>query len=114
MKTNHKQTYNYVSTFTPLLRHVTTRNLAVAMFVALALLGTMRGSETEKMAPASSTAKAGRLSQSSLVVFRPRMHTMTATCLTMHIARTQFTGLTESYLRMWKITSRTAMKFPRS
>src|SRR5256886_13174626 len=31
MKTNHKQTYNYASTFTPLLRHVTPRNLAVAM-----------------------------------------------------------------------------------
>ena len=69
MKTNHKQTYNYASTFTPLLRHVTPRNLAVAMFVALALLGTTRGSETEKMAPATGTAKAGQLSQGSLVVY---------------------------------------------
>ncbi len=69
MKTNHKQTYNYVSTFTPFLRHVTPRNLAVAMFVALAVLGTTRGSETETMASAKSTAKAGRLSQGSLVAY---------------------------------------------
>ena len=69
MKTNHKQTYNYASTFTPLLRHVTPRNLAVAMFVAVALLGTTRGSETEKMAPATGTEKAGQLSQGSLVVY---------------------------------------------
>jgi hypothetical protein len=69
MKTNHKQTYNYASTFTPLLRHVTPRNLAVAMFVAVALLGTTRGSETEKMAPATGMAKEGQLSQGSLVVY---------------------------------------------
>jgi hypothetical protein len=69
MKTNHQQTYSYASTFTPLLGHVTTRNLAVAMFVALALIGMTRGSETEKMAPATSTAKAGQLSQGSLVVY---------------------------------------------
>ena len=69
MKTNHKQTYNYASTFTPFLRHVTPRNLAGAMFVAVALLGTTRGSETEKMAPATSMAKAGQLSQGSLVVY---------------------------------------------
>lgn len=69
MKRNHKPTYNYASTFTPLLRHVTPRNLAVAMFVAVALLGTTRGSETEKMAPTTGTAKAGQLSQGSLVVY---------------------------------------------
>ena len=69
MKTNHKQTYNYASTFTPLLRHVTPRILAVAMFVAVALLGTTRGSETETMAPATGTEKAGQLSQGSLVVY---------------------------------------------
>src|SRR5258708_34691569 len=69
MKTNHKQTYNYASTFTPLLRHVTPRTLAVAMFVAVALLGTTRGSETETMAPTTGTAKAGQLSQGSLVVY---------------------------------------------
>jgi hypothetical protein len=66
MKTNHKQTYNYASRFTSLLRYVTTRNLAVAMFVAVALLGTTRGSETEKTALARGWAKAGELSQGSL------------------------------------------------
>lgn len=69
MKTNHKQAYNYGSTFTLLLRHVTPRNLAIAMFVAVALLGTMRGSEVGKMTPATGTAKAGQLSQGSLVVY---------------------------------------------
>jgi hypothetical protein len=69
MKTNHKQTYNYASRFTPLLRHVTPRNLAVAMFLALALLGTTRGSETEKTVPTTGAAKAGQLSQGSLVVY---------------------------------------------
>ena len=69
MKTNHKHTCSYASTFTPLLRHVTPRNLAVAMFVAVALLGTTRGSETETMAPATGTEKAGQLSQGSLVVY---------------------------------------------
>ncbi|HSS15701.1 MAG TPA: hypothetical protein VLQ29_01815 [Candidatus Dormibacteraeota bacterium] len=68
MKTNHKQTYSYASTFMPLLRYVTTRNLAVAMFVALALIGTTRGNETEKTALAKCKATAGQLSQGSLVV----------------------------------------------
>jgi hypothetical protein len=67
MKTNHKQTYTDASTFTPLLRYVNTRSLAVAMFVALALLGTTRGNETEKTAPAK--AQAGELSQGSLEVY---------------------------------------------
>ena len=58
MKTNHKQTYSYISRFKPLLGYVTTRNLAVAMFIAVALLGTTRGNETEKT-----------LSQGSLVVY---------------------------------------------
>jgi hypothetical protein len=39
------------------------------MFVALALLGTTRGNETDKTAPAKSMAKAGQLSQGSLVVY---------------------------------------------
>jgi hypothetical protein len=69
MKTNHEQTYSYTSTFMPLLRHVTTRNLAIAMFVALALLGTMRGNETEKTTLAKCKATAGQLSQGSLVVY---------------------------------------------
>jgi hypothetical protein len=69
MKTNHKHTCSYASTFTPLLRYLTTRNLAVAMFVALALLGTTRGNETGKTALAKGMAKAGQLSQGSLVVY---------------------------------------------
>jgi hypothetical protein len=69
MKTNHKQTYSYASTFMPLLRYVTTRNLAVAMFVALALIGTTRGNETEKTTLAKCKATAGQLSQGSLVVY---------------------------------------------
>jgi hypothetical protein len=69
MKTNHKHTCSYASTFTPLLRYVTTRNLAVAMFVAVALLGTTRGNETEKTALAKAKAKAGQLSQGSLQVY---------------------------------------------
>ena len=69
MKTNRKQTNSYASRFTPLLRYVNTRNLAIAMFVAVALLGTTRGNETEKTALAKGEAKAGQLSQGSLVVY---------------------------------------------
>jgi hypothetical protein len=69
MKTNHEQTYSHASRFTPLLRYITTRNLAVAMFVAVALLGTTRGNETEKTALVDGTAKAGQLSRGSLVVY---------------------------------------------
>jgi hypothetical protein len=69
MKTHHKHTYSYASTVTPLLRHVTTRNLALAMFVALAFLGTTRGNETEKAALAKGKSIAGQLSQGSLVVY---------------------------------------------
>jgi hypothetical protein len=69
MKTNHKQIYRYASAFRPLLRYVTTRNLAVAMFVAVALLGTTRGNELEKTAMTDGQAKTGQLSQGSLVVY---------------------------------------------
>ena len=69
MKTNHKQTYSYASRFTPLLRYMTTRNLAVAMFVALALLGTTRGNETGETVLAKGQAKAGQVPQGSLVVY---------------------------------------------
>jgi hypothetical protein len=48
---------------------VTTRNLAVAMFVAVALVGTTRGNETEKMAMAKVSAKVAEVSQGSLVVY---------------------------------------------
>jgi hypothetical protein len=69
MKTNHKQSYSYASRFKPLLRYVTTRNLAVAMFIAVALLGTTRGNETEKTALAEGQPTAGELSKGSLVVY---------------------------------------------
>jgi hypothetical protein len=69
MKTNHKQTYSYASRFTPLLRYVTTRNLAIAMFVAVALVGTTRGNEAEKMAMAKVSAKVAEVSQGSLRVY---------------------------------------------
>lgn len=69
MKTNYKQTDRHTSAFTPLLRHMTTRNLAVAMFVAVALLGTTRGNETEKTLLEKGDANAGQLSQGSLVVY---------------------------------------------
>jgi hypothetical protein len=39
------------------------------MFIAVALLGTTRGNETEKTALAKGEAKAGRLPQGSLVVY---------------------------------------------
>ncbi len=67
MKTN--QTYNHASRFTPLLRCVTTRNLAVAMFAAVTFLGTTRGNEAEKTTLATGDAKTKRLSQGSLVVY---------------------------------------------
>lgn len=69
MKTNYKQTHRYTSTFTPLLRYMAPRNLAVAMFFAVAFLGTTRGNETEKTLLAKGDAKAGQLSQGSLVVY---------------------------------------------
>jgi hypothetical protein len=69
MKANRKQTDSYISTVMPLLRYVTTRNLAIAMFVAVALLGTTRGNETEKTALAKGNATTGQLSQGLLVVY---------------------------------------------
>ena len=69
MKTNHKQTCSYSSRFKPLLRYISTRNLAVAMFIAVALLGTTRGNETEKTVLVNGNAKAGQLSLGSLVVY---------------------------------------------
>ena len=69
MKIDHKHTYSCEARFIPLLRHVTTRNLAVAMFVAAALVGTTRGSDTEKMAMAKGSPKPAQLSQGSHVVY---------------------------------------------
>jgi hypothetical protein len=48
---------------------MTMRNLAVAMFVAVALVGTTRGNETEKMAMAKVSTKAAEVSQGSLMVY---------------------------------------------
>jgi len=114
MKANHKQTYSYISRFKPLLRYVTARNLAVAMFIAVALLGTTRGNETEKTALAKGEAKAARLSQGSLVVYSATDAVEDGDVP--YYAHSSYAIYTTngSYLRMWKITSRIAMKFPRS
>ena len=69
MKTNDKETYSCMATSIPLLRHVTTRNLAVAMFVAVALVGTTRGSGTERMAMGKGYAERAELSKGSLMVY---------------------------------------------
>jgi hypothetical protein len=92
MKTNHKQTYSYASTLMPLLRYVTTRHLAVAMFIAVALLGTTRGNETEKTALVKGEAKAGQLSQGSLVVYSATVRSTTVACLTMHGSHAIYTS----------------------
>src|SRR5262245_2588053 len=69
MKTNHKSTNNYASLSTSLLRHVNTRSLALAMFVALAVQSTMRGNETEETSSTKGHAQAGELSKGSLEVY---------------------------------------------
>jgi len=69
MKTNHKDTSNYASLSTSLLRHVNTRSLALAMFVALAVQSTMRGNETEETSSTKGHAQAGELSKGSLEVY---------------------------------------------
>jgi hypothetical protein len=69
MKTNNEETYSCMATPIPLLRHVTTRNLAVAMFVAVALVGTTRGSGTERMAMGKGNEKPAELSKGSLMVY---------------------------------------------
>jgi hypothetical protein len=48
---------------------MTTRNLTVAMFVAVALLGTTRGNETGETVLAKGKTKAGQLPQGTLVVY---------------------------------------------
>jgi hypothetical protein len=67
MKTNHKETFG--DALIPLLRYVNPRSLAFAMFVALALLGTTRGNETEKTGSAKVRAQAGEPCQGSLAVY---------------------------------------------
>jgi plastocyanin len=53
----HKPTARCVSVLTPFLRHVNTGTLAFVLFVALALLSTMRGKEPEttESVPAKAT-----------------------------------------------------------
>jgi len=69
MKTNHKETHSYGSRFTPVLRYVNMRSLAVAMFVAEAFLGTTLGNDTEKTGPTKIEARAGERSPGSLEVY---------------------------------------------
>ena len=84
------------------------------MFIAVALLGTTRGNETEKTALAKGEAKAARLSQGSLVVYSATDAVEDGDVP--YYAHSSYAIYTTngSYLRMWKITSRIAMKFPRS
>jgi len=72
MKTNHKTTNSYASLSTSLLRHVNTRSLALAMFVALAVQGRMRGNETEETSSTKGHAQASELSKGSLEVYSAR------------------------------------------
>jgi hypothetical protein len=46
MKTNHKHTYSFAPSLASLLRYVNPGSLAVALFISLALLGTVRGNAT--------------------------------------------------------------------
>ena len=54
---DHKPTARCVSVISPFLRHVNTGTLAFVLFIALALLSTMRGKEpeTRESAPAKAT-----------------------------------------------------------
>ena len=54
---DHKPTARCVSVISPFLRHVNTGTLAFVLFIALALLSTMRGKEPEtgESAPAKAT-----------------------------------------------------------
>jgi hypothetical protein len=67
MKTNHKHTYSSASALTSVLTYVNPRNLAVALFIILALLGTARGNVTG--ATKSVHAQAGELSHGALEVY---------------------------------------------
>jgi len=69
MKTNHKENRSYASRFTPVLRYVNMRSLAVAMFVAEAFLSTTLGNETTKTRLARIEAPAEARSQGSLEVY---------------------------------------------
>ena len=67
MKTNHKQTYSSTSVLTSFLTYVNPRSLAVALFIILALLGTVRGNATGMTK--SVQAQVGELSHGALEVY---------------------------------------------
>lgn len=67
MKTNHKHTYSSTSALTSILAYVNPRSLAVALLIALALLGTVRGNATGTTK--SVHAQAGELSHGALEVY---------------------------------------------
>jgi plastocyanin len=56
---DHKRTARCVSVLSPFLRHVNTGTLAFVLFIALALLSTMRGKEPETRG--SAPAKASKI-----------------------------------------------------
>jgi hypothetical protein len=67
MKTDHKHTCSSASALTAVLTYVNPRSLAVALFVILALLGTVRGNATGMTK--SVQAQAGELSHGTLEVY---------------------------------------------
>ena len=67
MKTNHKHTYSSASVLTSFLTYVNPRSLAVALFIILALLGTVRGNATGMTK--SVQAQVGELSHGALEVY---------------------------------------------
>ena len=67
MKTNHKHTYSSASMLTSVLTYVNPRSLAVALFIILALLGTVRGNATGMTK--SVQAQVGELSHGALEVY---------------------------------------------
>jgi len=67
MKTNHKHTYSSASVLTSVLTYVNPRSLAVALFIILALLGTVRGNATGMTK--SVQAQVGELSHGALEVY---------------------------------------------
>ena len=67
MKTNHQHTYSSASALTSVLTYVNPRSLAVALFIILALLGTVRGNATGMTK--SVQAQVGELSHGALEVY---------------------------------------------
>jgi hypothetical protein len=67
MKTNHKHTYSFAPALASVLTYVNPRSLAVALFISLALLGTVRGNATG-MAK-SARPQAGESAKGALEVY---------------------------------------------